>query len=113
MRHRPDLYFAETDNRSSRPVVYRMQVTITSDMFMVAIENITPVRILMMTAFAPGDIQSVHFLTPTAPGLWSYYGLARTGNAAGSFVGFNEALYINRTLALYSHFTGVAIEPVR
>lgn len=111
MRDRPYLYFAETDNRSGQPIIYRMHVAATSTTFVVAVENITPVKIFMMTVFAPGDLQSVHFLTRTAPGVWSYYGLARTGVSVGSFLGPNDASYINRALALYAHFTGVAIEP--
>ena len=112
MRRRPDLYFAETDNRSGQPIIYRMHVAATSTTFVVALENVTPVKFLMMTVFAPGDLQSVHFLTRTAPGVWSYYGLARTGLSIESFFGLNDASYINRALALYAHFTGVAIEPV-
>ncbi|MDX2450027.1 MAG: hypothetical protein QNK17_06325, partial [Hyphomicrobiaceae bacterium] len=108
MRDRPYLYFAETDNRSGQPIIYRMHVAATSTTFVVAVENVTPVKIFMMTVFAPGDLQSVHFLTRTAPGVWSYYGLARTGVSVGSFLGPNDASYNNRALALYAHFTGVA-----
>jgi hypothetical protein len=112
MRNRPDLYFAETDNRGRQPIVYRMHVTATSTAFAIAVENVTPVKIFMMLAFAPGDLQSVHFLTRTAPVVWSYYGLARTGVAIESFFRLTNASYINRALALYSHFTAGAVEPV-
>ena len=70
---------------TSRPIIYRMHVAATSTTFVVALENVTPVEFLMMTVFAPGDLQSVHFLTRTAPGVWSYYGLARTGVSVESF----------------------------
>jgi hypothetical protein len=113
MRDRPNLYFAETDNRSSQPIIYRMHVAATSTTLVVALENVTPIKFLMMTVFAPGDVQSVHFLTRTPLGVWSYYGLARTGVSVASFLGLNDASYVNRALALYAHFTGVAIEPVR
>ena len=113
MRSGSDLYFTETDNRSTRPIIYRMHVTTTSANVMVAIENVTPVQIFMLTVFGPGDLQSVHFLTRTAPGLWSYYGLARTGVAIGTFIGVKEESYVNRALALYSHFAGTPIDPIR
>jgi hypothetical protein len=113
MRSGADLYFTETDNRSSRPIIYRIHVTTTSAKIVVAIENVTPVQIFMMTVFGPGDLQSVHFLARTAPGIWSYYGLARTGVDIGSFIGVKEDSYVNRALALYSHFTGAPIDPVR
>src|SRR5262245_65922265 len=112
LRDRRDLYFAETDNRSSQPIIYRMHVTATSTAFVVAVENVTPVKIFMFTALAPEDIQSVHFLRRISGGLWSYYGLARTGVGLRSLK-LNDASYINRALALYSHFTGTAIYPVR
>jgi Family of unknown function (DUF6675) len=113
MRGGGDLYFTETDNRSTRPIIYRMRVTTTSTDIVVAIENVTPVQIFMLKVFSPGDLQSVHFLTRSAPGLWSYYALARTGVAIGTFIGVKEESYANRALALYSHFTGTLIEPVR
>ena len=113
VQNRPYLYFAETDNRSGEVVVYRMQVAAEPERVVVAIENVTPVKIFMVTMFDPGDLQSVHFLTQAAPGLWNYYGLARTGGSLGAFLGLDDASYINRALALYSHFAGVAIEPVR
>jgi hypothetical protein len=90
-----------------------MHVAATSTTLVVALENVTPIKFLMMTVFAPGDVQSVHFLTRTPLGVWSYYGLARTGVSVASFLGLNDASYVNRALALYAHFTGVAIEPVR
>jgi len=113
MRGGEDLYFTETDNRSTRPIIYRMRVTTTSTHVVVTIENVTPVQIFMLKVFGPGDLQSVHFLARIAPGLWSYYGLARTGVAIGTFIGAKEESYVNRALALYSHFTDTPIGPVR
>jgi hypothetical protein len=108
-----DLYFTETDNRSTRPIIYRMRVTTASTHIVVAIENITPVQMFLLKVFGPGELQSVHFLTQIAPGLWSYYGLTRTGGAIGTFIGVKEESYVNRALALYSHFTDTPIDPVR
>ena len=44
----------------TRPIIYRMRVTTR------------PVQLFMLKVFGPGDLQSVHFLTRIAPGLWSY-----------------------------------------
>jgi hypothetical protein len=113
MKGGSDLYFTETDNRSSQPVIYRMHVRATPANLVVAVENVTPVRRFLLTLFAPGDLQSVHFLARTALGIWSYYGLARTGVAIGSLVGVKEESYVNRALALYSHFADTPIDPDR
>jgi Family of unknown function (DUF6675) len=113
MRAGGNLYFAETDNRTAWPTVYRMRVATTSASIVVTIENVTPVRIFVLKAFGPGDLQSVHFFTRSGSGLWSYYGLARTGVAIGSSIGIQQESYVNRAMALFSHFTGTPIEPVR
>ena len=113
MKNQVDHYFAETDNRTGQEIVYRMRVAATPRTLVVAVENVTPVKIFLLTMFAPGDLQSLHFLRRTASGAWSYYGLARTSGSMGSFFGPTDASYINRALALYSHFTGVSIEPVQ
>jgi hypothetical protein len=108
-----DLYFTETDNRTAQPVVYRMHVTATPTNFVVAIENVTPVRRFLLTLAGPGDLQSMHFLARTARGIWSYYGLARTAVPIGAIVGVSEASFVNRALALYSHFADIPVEPDR
>ncbi len=113
LRDRSDFYFAEADNRSSQPVVYRMHVMEAATMVVVTVENVTPLRLFMLTMFGPGDMQSVHFLTRTGPGLWSYYGLGRTGVAVGSLIGVQDASYANRALALYAHISGLPVEPVQ
>lgn len=108
-----DLYFTETDNRSTQPVIYRMHATVTSEKILVSVENVTPVRVFMFTMFSPGDLQSVHYLARAAPGIWSYYGLARTGVAPSSLLEPKEVSYLNRALAFYSLFTKTPLRPIQ
>ena len=107
MKRGEDLYFAQQDNRTSEEVVYRMKVRdLTADGFVVAVENVTPVRSFMLTLFDPGDLQSVHFVQRESPGVFRYYGLAFAGESLASSLALPEASYVNRALALYSHLSG-------
>jgi hypothetical protein len=112
MKSGADLYFTETDNRTAQPIIYRMRVEATPSNLAISIENITPVRQFLFTLLDPGDLQSKHFFARAGPDTWTYYGLARTG-ASSSLLEVNEASYVNRALALYSHFTGTPVPPIR
>jgi hypothetical protein len=112
MRSGQDLYFAQQDNRTSEEVVYRMQVKdLAAGKFVVAVENVTPVRSFMLTLFDAGDLQSVHFVEQESPGVFRYYGLAFAAEHIASSLGVPEASYVNRALALYGHFVGRTMEP--
>ena len=107
MKRGAELYFAQSDNRTSGDIVYRMQVRQAGpSRLVIAIDNVTEVRRFLVPLFEPGDLQSVHYLERTAQGRWSYYGLAWAGETLSSQLLIPEASYVNRALALYSHFTG-------
>jgi hypothetical protein len=106
---RPRADFIVAEMRAGADLYY----TETSANIVVAVENVTPVQIFMLTVFGLGDLQSVNFLTRKATGLWSYYGLARSGVVIRSLIGAKEESYVYRALALYSHFTDTPIDPVR
>jgi hypothetical protein len=113
MKSGAELYFAQQDNRTSEEVVYRMKVSgLTADGFIVAVENVTPVRSFMLTLFDPGDLQSVHFVKREASGVFRYYGLAFAGESLASSLALPEASYVNRALALYGHLSGTKVAPV-
>jgi len=112
MKSGTDLYFTETDNRTAQPVIYRMHVKVRPGNLAIAIENVSPVRQFLFTLLRPGDMQSVHLFARAAPNIWTYYGLARTG-VSTSFLEVKQESYVNRALALYSHFTGTLPAPFR
>lgn len=102
-----DVYFAESDNRSSSPVVYRMRARdMDAGRFVVEMENITPVRFYLLTLFPPGALQSVFILQRHTPTEWDYYGLVRTRFGMTLFSQSSES-YVNRALALFYHYAGV------
>ena len=109
MRRGADLYFAEADNRASGEIVYRMRLnSFGPNGFVVAVENVSPVERFYLTLFAPGDLQSVHFLKRLGPQNWAYYGLAWAGEGLTSRLAVPKASYVNRALALYRYFTGTS-----
>src|SRR5437764_1167248 len=60
MRSGKDLYFGQTDNRSAGTVVYRMRVLEAAPhRVAVSVENVTGIRLLLVTLFPPHGVQSV------------------------------------------------------
>lgn len=99
-----DLFFAQSDNRSSNEVVYRLRVLeMRPGRLVIQAENVSAVRLLLLSLFEPGDIQIVYFLERRSPGVWDYYSLTRTNPRFGGHV----ASYINRAVAAYRHIAGI------
>jgi hypothetical protein len=114
MKSGKDLYFAQQDNRTSEEVVYRMQVRdLSANGFVVAVENVTPVRSYMLTLFDPGELLSVQFVERESPGVYGYYGLAFAGESLASSIALPQASYVNRALALYGQLTGKVVPPAK
>lgn len=108
LRSGKPLYFAQSDNRASGAVLYRMQIKeMSATRLVVAVENASAVRRFMLTLFSPGDLRSLHFLERAGPKVWRYYGLAFAAQSAASKLAVPEASYLNRAKALYAHLTGV------
>jgi hypothetical protein len=103
-----ELFFAQSDNRSSGTVVYRMRVLdFRPDRLVVETENVTAVGFWFVSLFEPGEVQATHFFERLAPGVWGYYGLTRTGTGPTLLGEGREASHINRAVALYRHLAGI------
>jgi hypothetical protein len=102
------LFFAQSDNRSSGEVVYRLLIReLRPDRLVIATENVTAVRKLFLTMFAPGELQSTYFLERGSPGVWTYYSLARASADANPLARGHEASYLNRAVALFRYVAGI------
>lgn len=102
-----ELHYWEDDSRSGE-IVYRMSVLDRGPAgVVIATENLTPVRLFLMTLFAPGALQSVEFIAQVSPGIWGVYLLTRTGEGTSALAGGHEASYVNRAVALYRHLAGI------
>ena len=96
-----DLYFARSDDRSTRPVIYRMHVDeATPDRVVVRVGNVSPVMAFIVTVFDAGDIRAAYILEKIAPGRWGYYamtemqeGFLMIGNHAEDYRAGNLAIF--------------------
>lgn len=104
-----DAYFVQRDGRSSDGVVYRLRVLQNGqDELVVQTENVTPIRLVLVTLFQPGTLQTVHFLHRLSPTSWGYYSLTRTTEeGSSSLAGGHAASYVNRAAAFFRFVAGV------
>jgi hypothetical protein len=102
-----ELYYWELHRRSGN-IVNRMTVLERSPVrAVIATENVTPVRIFLITLFEPGTLQSVAFVELIAPGVWGVYFLTRAGQGASALAVGHEESYINVATAMYEHLAGI------
>jgi hypothetical protein len=102
------LYFAQRDNRSSAPVVYRMiGRALKPDSFMIEVENVTPVRFYLLPIFPIGGLRVVYLLERAGDESWSYYSLTAVDRRASSLALDNDRSFINRAVAAYRHTAGI------
>ncbi|MGL6112200.1 MAG: DUF6675 family protein, partial [Rubrivivax sp.] len=102
------LYYAQSDNRSTGKTIYRQRVLeFDRERLVVGSENASAVKMMIMTLFGAGDLQSVVFLERRAPGVWAFYSLSRARAGSSMLGGGHEASYINRAVAFYRHVAGI------
>jgi len=96
------VHFAQEDNRSSGQVVYRLRIVeATAERLVLASENVTDVRYLLLTIADPGALQAFHVMEKTGEGVWSYRLVSRTGLGASSLVTGRAESLLNRAEALF------------
>jgi len=102
------VFFAQSDNRSSGAVVYRLTIReLSADRLVVETENVTAVRSLFMTLFEPGQLQATTFLERKPQDVWTYYSLSRTSPDVNWLISGHAASYINRAVALFRYIAGI------
>jgi hypothetical protein len=94
-------FSSETGSFTSGAVIYRVEVREATDArLVITVENVTPMRRLMIDLFDPGELQSLYVLEREADDIWTYYSLTLTEG--------HDASYANRALALFQHYAGGA-----
>jgi len=73
----------------------------------VSVENVTSIRLLLVTLFPPNGVQSVHILERQPDGGWGYYTLMRTRANSSFLTGSFSSSYVNRAVAFYRHIAGI------
>jgi len=102
------IHYAQSDNRSAGLCVYRERVLAADrDRVLIESENLTPIRKMMVTLYAPGDLQTLYVIERRAPGQWNFFSLTRTRMASSMLPTGSEASYINRSVAFYRHVAGI------
>jgi hypothetical protein len=102
------LYYAQSDNRTGGPSVYRERVVAADrERLLVESENVTPLKKMMVTLFEPGDMQTVYVIERRAPDAWNFYSLTRTRMASSLLPTGGEASYINRAIAFFRFVAGI------
>ena len=101
------LYFEQADNISGA-AIYQMRIAqVSADRLAVDIENVSVMRLLFVTLFHPGEMQSIYFLDRESADVWRYYSIARTGRNASRLAAGHEASSINRAVAFYRFMAGI------
>lgn len=100
-----ELYFVQSDSRSTGEVVYRMHALESRpERIVLEVQNATPVRLLFIPVFKAGDLVTYYFLDRRGPEVWSYYALTL---ANGPRAEASRASFVNRAVALYRRFIGI------
>jgi len=107
-----EVYFYHNDYGPAGGAIYRMRVLeAEATRLVVAFENVSSVKMLLVTVFAPKTLQSVYFLDLLAPdeGIWGYYSLTRgsISQVGGLLAERQTASYVNRAAAVYRHIAGI------
>ena len=101
-----ELYYWENDSRTGK-VVHRMAVRESSPKrVVIATQNITPIRLFLVTLFEAGALQGVEFLERVSPGVWGVYLLARADEGSTLASG-HDASFVNRAVAIYRHLARI------
>ena len=102
------LYYSVTDTRSDLAINYSMQLTAgPASHIVLDTINIDPVRKWGVTLYGPRSIRTLYFLDELSPGVWSYYSITRAVPATFLANGHDKS-FINRAVALYRHYVGLA-----
>lgn len=102
-----NLFFRERDNRASGPVTYRMRILAhDADHVSLTIANTSPVKKLLLTFFAPGELQASYFITRLDRNRWGFMGLSGTRATGAAALGSADGSYVSRALAMYRHIAG-------
>jgi hypothetical protein len=102
-----DFYYAEDAEVGGRAIWRLRVVERTDDRLVVATENVTPIRVALVTIFEPGALQVATVLQRDSADTWSLYEITRAGADSSSFVTGYGSSYLNRLEAMRRHLAGV------
>ncbi len=102
-----DFYYAEDAEVGGR-AVWRLHVVERSDSrILLTSENVTPIRMAIMTIFEPVSLQVATMLQRASPDVWDLYEITRAGAQSNSFVSGYGSSYLNRLDAMRRYLAGL------
>jgi hypothetical protein len=101
-----DIYYVERGDLSGTSTYRLGVVERTSDRAVIVSQNVSPIRIAIVTAFEPGALQLAIFVERAGPDLWHLYALSRVGTDSSSLVASSPSSYLNRLDAFRRYLAG-------
>jgi hypothetical protein len=101
-----DLYYVERGDLSGSSTYRLGVVERTPDRAVIVSQNVSPIRIAVITAFEPGALQLALFIERAGPDLWHLYALSRVGAGSSSLVTSSPSSYLNRLDAFRRYLAG-------
>jgi hypothetical protein len=101
-----DLYYAEDAETGGRAIWRLRVVERTADRLVVSSENVTPIKVALVTMFEPGALQ-VATLLQREGDAWALYEITRAGAGSSSLVAGYGSSYLNRLEAMRRHLAGL------
>ena len=101
-----DFYYFEDGEIGGRTIERLRIVQHTPDRAVVASENVSAIRIAIVTAFEPGALQLATYIERAGPDLWRLYQITRVSQASSSLVGNYTSSYANRLEAIRRYLAG-------
>jgi hypothetical protein len=100
--------FSERDENTGE-ATYRLTVLERRpERLVLATENVSPIKLLLITAFEPKALQTVTFVEREASGVWTSYQITRVGNASSQLALSHASSFLNRLEALRRHLAGLS-----
>ncbi len=107
LRSGVELFYLQTDNRSSEPSAFGMMLLRASAQTVtVRMENLSDIRMFGLLVMAPRDMQMVLTLKQQAPGLWHYRSLAGVRRLRLASDDQHRLSNLSRSVALFDHMAG-------
>jgi len=108
MKSGNDLFFIQSDNRSSGTVTFRMRtLEAAPDRLEVEVENVSPIRLYLFQIYPPRGLRVVYVLRHVSPDIWIFYSLTEVAPEASWLVLNNDDSYINRAIAGFRYVAGI------
>jgi hypothetical protein len=105
-----DFYYAEDAELAGRTVYRLHALEHTADRLVLETENVSPIRVAIVTLFEPGALQVATFLERLAPETWGLYEITRASADSSAMVAGYTSSYLNRLEAIRRVLAGEATD---